>query len=299
MGALADDFKDPAEEREEAEDAEETQPAKTPSPAVSDPEVVERRRETRSRRDRELAELREKVSGFESMRQSFEQSQRDLQELRERQARADGERAERERRAAEAAGPDPEALGMKADEALAEGKYADWKRLTEQANEIRMRRVAADVEQRMRQEFERSRQQQPDPFVQSLIYRHENVAAAGSRGLAAVEAEMNALRLYHGMQPGPDLLRAAFQAAEKKLAGPTRTPTEKRPTYDRGAAGALAGYSPGAATSEQSGGGGGDGAKLSDLEAAAAKAAGMTPEEYIAYKTDPRAAARKFGRKRA
>jgi hypothetical protein len=297
MGALAEDFKDPAEEREAAEDSAETQQAEAPPPGAPEQEAGERRRETRSRRDKELAELREKVSGFESMRQSLEQSQRDLQELRERQARAEGERAERERRAAEAAGPDPDALGLKADEALAEGKYAEWKRLTEQATEIRMRRVAADVEQRMRQEFERSRQHQPDPFVQSLIYRHENIAAAGARGLAAVEAEMNALRLYHGMQPGPDLLRAAFQAAEKKLAGPTRAPAERRPTYDRGSAGALAGYSAGAATSE-SAGGGSDGAKLSDLEAAAAKAAGMTAEEYVAYKTDPRAAARKFGKKK-
>lgn len=221
------------------------------------------------------SEITGKLSAYE---QRFAETQQTIARLQ--QELAESRRAVPQQQAPQQQqDEDPGRLQLEARKALAENRFDDYERLNQQAIETRLRReLRSEMETRV-QELQKKLPTQVDPQIQFLLNRHENVAMSGDRGYQAVMVQDQTLELY-GVPKGPARLAKAFELADKLLGGMKQQPTGG---YDPAAAYALSGVAPArsaapAASAQE------DGYKLSPTELEVARAARMTPQEYVKYK---------------
>lgn len=184
--------------------------------------------------------------------------------------------------AAKAPLEDPDELHRQADDALSAGKYDEWKRLNRKATLIEAEKLAdAKIEAR----FNEFRQQQPQPMrpeIQFLMNQHKNVAMAGERGARAVMLKDQELGDLYNVPPGPDRIKKAFEIADQLLGSQQRSPA---PQYSHESASALSGV-PTGRSNGASGGNDEVGVTLTALQKEAAKAAGLSPADYVRW-SDP------------
>lgn len=180
-----------------------------------------------------------------------------------------------------ASGPDPAQMRRDARAALEAGKFDEYERLRDEAVQIDSdRRAEAKVEAK----FKEFRQQMPQPLnpaLQMLVSQHKNVAMAGERGMRAVMLKDQELGELYNVPPGPERVRKAFEIADGLLAS-QQQPTP--PSYSRESAAALSGVPTGRSSNGSSASE--PGVTLTSLQREAARAAGMSPEQYVRW-ADP------------
>lgn len=182
---------------------------------------------------------------------------------------------------AQASGPDPTQMRREARAALEAGKFDEYERMRDEAIQIESdRRAEAKVEAK----FKEFRQQMPQPLnpaIQMLIGQHRNVALAGERGMRAVMLKDQELGELYNVPAGPERVRKAFEIADGLL-GSQQQPTP--PSYSRDSAAALSGVPTG--RSSNGGAASEPGVTLTGLQREAARAAGLSPADYVRW-SDP------------
>ena len=246
-----------------------------------------RDRQWRERVEQHLKPIKEEWTQKEqTYQQQLEAERRERQQQAEELARMRGaiETMQRQPQQTQQAAPrlDPEKLYAEADAALEANDIRTYNQKNRAAARLEAEIAAEAKVAAARQEFERRIPAQLPPHIQTAMYQNQHVAAAGEKGIRAVIRMEQELE-DDGMPPGPARTQKAFQLVNEKLGKAGKAPA--RPAYSQDSAAALAGIPTGRAPA---GGGRGseEGVRLTAAESAAAKAAGMSAEEFTKWK-DP------------
>lgn len=253
-----------------------------------------------SRRQRAARELAETVS--RSLEEKFakerEADRGRYSQLEQRAAWLQGQLETLQRQPAQTQqtqqGPDPDALVAEAKKLLDAGDFNGYERLKDQAYEIRAERKAEAKIKAAMEQMQQRMPQAPDPFINAMLSRHQNVALAGPRGEQAYAIKLNELRImtHHPdhLPPTQEMKAKAFELADQFLAGLNKQTA--RPTFGQDASSVTA---PAASRNGGNGAvGGGAESQLNDAEKAAMRAGGFKNEaEYNKWR-DPSAWVKKW-----
>lgn len=278
---------DPAEEQETPEAPE----------AEAQPENGEPPRRQPSRRDKKIADL-EKTFGerFQQYDQRLSERERELAELRERHARAEGEleamRRMPQQPQRQEPQEDPEELRRKAEEALSQQNFSEFRRLDRRANEVERDQWWRQREASLREEWQKNQPQAVDPYVQTLVARHEHVAEHPNGG-NLVRAALANIKLWNPSQDHNSALAQAFREVNDRLGAAKKNGKPQQSTYDRSSAPVLSGVTPG----RSAGDGDDEAPQLTPQEAQIAKEWGLSAKAYQLYRSDPQKAAKLYPKK--
>lgn len=250
-----------------------------------------RRNKTQALIEQQFGELNKRWD--ERFQQTERTWQGRLAEEQAERARLQGQleqlhRQQSERREPPTVQEDPAELKRKAKEALDRKDFDEYERLNDRATDLRAERRLDERLRAERAEIEKRIPRQQPPLIQNLLATHGQVAAAGERGERLVTAMAEELQVY-GWKPGPQLVTEAFKLAEQRLAAQAQNARAGVPSYDQSAAAqaALAGVPARGAPAGAETGGGATAPKLSPYEESVRAKLGWTPEQYVAWKTDP------------
>lgn len=192
---------------------------------------------------------------------------------------------------------DPDAIAREAAQYLEPGKenYSEHQRLMQRSYEVRAERIADARVKTAVEQLQRQMPAAPNPFINTMLAKHHNVAMAGARGEKAVEVKLNELKIMtnhpDNVAVTPEMMGKAFELADQWLGTMSKTPA--RPTFGQDAS-AVSGPS----TTRNGNGatGGGDGAsQLTDAQKAAMRAGGFKSEaEYVKWQ-NPQSWIKKWG----
>lgn len=263
---------------------DEAPPANEPENYVSEARV---QRQAGSRRRQVEDRVDERLKAFEELQAKREQDLfGKVNQLAEQNARLTGmlEAFQRQPPPAAPAAPkppeeSPEELLEKAGKLLEEGKWQEYERTRLKASEVVADRRVREVEERMQRKLDEQRSQQISPALQQLIFEHKAVAKAGPRGLSLVQIKDQELGVAWNLPPGPERVTKAFELAEATLANEGKS--KQSTGYSSDSAAALAAVPTNRPTAGKSAAG--EGYTLTAQQLAAAKAAGMTKEEYVRW----------------
>lgn len=263
--------------------APEPEAAVAPEPDVVVPASALQPKTPGSRRWKAEEAVNSKLAEWEA-RQSERESRylQQLAEQREELARMRGALEER-RSAPQPVAPaapreTPEDLERQANAALDAGSHSEYQRLMKRAYRLEAEAAADEKLKVFREEIQRSIPKPIDPQVTFLINSHPNVAKAGARGIRAVQLKDEELEIY-GMPRGPERVAKAFELANQALG--SQGQREAAPKFSQQSGAALSAIP----TARPAGNGeGGEGFTLTPLEVQTAKAARMTPAEYVKWK---------------
>lgn len=275
----------PMREPEPVDSAPQAAEPEAPEPKVDRSEFVPlsklEPRKPDSRRGRAEAAIEERFKAYDDERKRERESyETRLREQEQHIAQMRGHmEAVRQPPAPQGPPPqDPAAMHREALKALDEGRSAEYHELWRKAVVAESQAAAREQLKTQMDEYRKSMPQQLDPFTQTLLSKHDNVAAAGERGARAVMLKEAELELY-GVPRGPQRTIQAFKLADQMLAS-NQSPTP--PRYSQESAQALSGV-PSGRTGSGGSPGGEAGVRLSELQLEVAKASGMTPAEFVKW----------------